>query len=99
VKKAISPKAMYRFNAIPINIPTEYFTDCKRAILNFIRKNKKPKITKTILNRKEGISILDFKLYYRAIVIKLHDIGTETNRLINGIKLRTKKLTHTPMDA
>jgi hypothetical protein len=31
------------------------------------------------------------KLYYRAIVIKLHGLGTETGSKINGIELKTQK--------
>jgi hypothetical protein len=40
VKIAILPKAIYRFNAIPIKIPTQLFKDMERKVLNFIREQK-----------------------------------------------------------
>ena len=40
VKIAVIPKAIYRFNAISIKIPTQLFTDMERTIIIFIWKNK-----------------------------------------------------------
>jgi hypothetical protein len=73
VKMAIRLKAIYRFSAIPIKIPTQFFIEIERAVCKFIWKNKKPRITKTILYNKRtsgGINKSEIKLYYRAILIK-----------------------------
>ena len=73
IVKMTIPKAIYRSSATPIKLPMVFFTELEQINSTICIKTQKTPNSQSNLEKKNGargINFLDFRLYYKATVIK-----------------------------
>ena len=73
MKLTILPNAIYRFNVILINLPMAFSTQLEEKEFTIYMETQNTQMAKAVLRKKNGageINLPNFRLYYKATVIK-----------------------------